>query len=77
MFFVAIRFLTCIASFAVDLSIGTLATGDRIELPGALDAGEAVAVEGSDFRRTFFRLENFSTASWASVRVSVFPHDCL
>ena len=77
MFFVAIRFLTCIASFAVDLSVRSLAAGDRVKLASALDAGETVAVEGSDFCWTFLRLEDLALAAWAAVRLPGAPHDGL
>ena len=64
-------------SFAINLSIGTLAASDTVKLLGALDTRETVAVEIPNLRRTFLSFEDFPRAPRAGVGIASLAHDGL
>jgi len=66
-----------VARLAVDLPVGALAADDGVELPGALGARVAVAVEGADLGDALLGLEHLPAAPRAGVHLSLLSHDCL
>ena len=64
-------------SFAINLSIGSFAASNTVQLLGALDTRETVAMEISNLGGTFLSLEHFPRTPGTGVSLAGLAHDGL